>query len=146
MQYPAGFINDTKAVGSLYVAPTGANKAVNRSSAVVSFTGGNLPMDFSNTVSVNAGSSVVNLSPNVLTLTISTTLGSFTGQVTEPGTGVADDKVVYAYVPKMIKYYLGEEPILPNVPTYLCWEKKDLDYVLEHLEELVVKSANESGG
>src|SRR5260221_12492976 len=63
-----------------------------------------------------------------------------------PGTGVADDKVVYAYVPKMIKYYLGEEAILPNVPTYLCWEKKDLDYVLAHLGELVVKSANESGG
>ncbi len=66
--------------------------------------------------------------------------------VNAPGTGVADDKVVYAYVPKMIKYYLGEEPILPNVPTYLCWEPKDLEYVLGHLEELVVKAANESGG
>jgi uncharacterized circularly permuted ATP-grasp superfamily protein len=66
--------------------------------------------------------------------------------VNAPGTGVADDKVVYAYVPKMIKYYLGEEPILPNVPTYLCWEPKDLEYVLAHLEELVVKAANESGG
>jgi len=63
-----------------------------------------------------------------------------------PGTGVADDKVVYAYVPRMIQYYLGEEPILPNVPTYLCWVKEDLTYVLEHLNELVVKSANESGG
>ena len=87
-QYPAGFISDTKAVGSLYVAPAGANKAVNLSSASVSFTGGNLTTDFSNTVSVNAGSQVVNLSPNALTLTISTTLGSFTGQVAEPGTGV----------------------------------------------------------
>jgi uncharacterized circularly permuted ATP-grasp superfamily protein len=63
-----------------------------------------------------------------------------------PGTGVADDKVVYAYVPQIIKYYLGEDPILPNVPTYLCWDGKDRDYVLEHLHELVVKPANESGG
>ncbi len=63
-----------------------------------------------------------------------------------PGAGVADDKVVYAYVPEMIRYYLNEEPILPNVPTYLCSNKEDLDYVLEHLAELVVKPANESGG
>ena len=63
-----------------------------------------------------------------------------------PGTGVADDKVVYAYVPRIIKYYLGEEAILPNVPTYICEEPKDLSYVLEHLPELVVKAANESGG
>jgi len=63
-----------------------------------------------------------------------------------PGAGVADDKVVYAYVPEMIRYYLDEEPILPNVPTYLCSNKDDLDYVLEHLAELVVKPANESGG
>jgi len=63
-----------------------------------------------------------------------------------PGTGVADDKVVYAYVPRIIKYYLGEEPIIPNVPTYPCWEKKQLKYVMEHLPELVVKPANESGG
>ena len=62
------------------------------------------------------------------------------------GTGIADDKVIYAYVPQMIKYYLGEEQLLPNVPTYLCWEKKDLDHVLANLEKLVVKSANESGG
>ncbi|HEY9768352.1 MAG TPA: circularly permuted type 2 ATP-grasp protein [Coleofasciculaceae cyanobacterium] len=62
------------------------------------------------------------------------------------GTGVADDKVVYAYVPKMIRYYLGEEPILPNVPTYLCWQESDCQYVLEHLDELVVKSASEEGG
>lgn len=63
-----------------------------------------------------------------------------------PGTGVADDKVVYAYVPKVIKYYLGEDAILPNVPTYLCSEEKDLKYVVENLKELVVKAANESGG
>jgi len=63
-----------------------------------------------------------------------------------PGTGVADDKVVYAYVPKMIKYYLDEDAILPNVPTYLCWDKKDCTYVLENLDKLVVKAANESGG
>ena len=63
-----------------------------------------------------------------------------------PGTGVADDKVVYAYVPKMIKYYLDEEAILPNVPTYLCWDEKDCQYVLENLDKLVVKAANESGG
>jgi uncharacterized circularly permuted ATP-grasp superfamily protein len=63
-----------------------------------------------------------------------------------PGTGIADDKVVYAYVPKMIKYYTGEDPILPNVPTYICQEEKDRSYVLNHLEELVVKAANESGG
>jgi uncharacterized circularly permuted ATP-grasp superfamily protein len=63
-----------------------------------------------------------------------------------PGAGVADDKVVYAYVPEMIRYYLDEEPILPNVPTYLCSEPEQLEYVLEHLAELVVKPANESGG
>jgi uncharacterized circularly permuted ATP-grasp superfamily protein len=63
-----------------------------------------------------------------------------------PGTGVADDKVVYAYVPEMIRYYLDAEPILPNVPTYLCWREADREYVLQHLDELVVKAANESGG
>ena len=63
-----------------------------------------------------------------------------------PGTGVADDKVVYAYVPEMIRYYLGQEPILPNVPTYQCWEDEERKYVLAHLDELVVKAANESGG
>ena len=63
-----------------------------------------------------------------------------------PGSGVADDKVVYAYVPEMIRYYLKEEPLLPNVPTYLCSEPEQLAYVLEHLAELVVKPANESGG
>jgi uncharacterized circularly permuted ATP-grasp superfamily protein len=63
-----------------------------------------------------------------------------------PGTGIADDKVIYAFVPDMIRYYLGEEPILQNVPTYLCWREKDLQYVLENLDKLVVKAANESGG
>jgi uncharacterized circularly permuted ATP-grasp superfamily protein len=63
-----------------------------------------------------------------------------------PGTGVADDKVVYAYVPQIIKYYLGEEPMLPNVPTYLCWDASDLQYVLDNIERLVVKTANASGG
>jgi uncharacterized circularly permuted ATP-grasp superfamily protein len=62
------------------------------------------------------------------------------------GTGVADDKVVYYYVPKMIRYYLGEDPILENVPTYLASEPNDLTYILEHLPALVVKAANESGG
>lgn len=63
-----------------------------------------------------------------------------------PGTGVADDKVVYAYVPRIVKYYLGEEIIVPNVPTYICAEEKDLQYTLDHLDQLVVKAANESGG
>ncbi|HTL52936.1 MAG TPA: circularly permuted type 2 ATP-grasp protein [Planctomycetota bacterium] len=63
-----------------------------------------------------------------------------------PGTGIADDKAVYAYVPKIIKYYMGSDPILPNVPTYLCAEPGDRAYVLEHLDKLVVKAANESGG
>ena len=63
-----------------------------------------------------------------------------------PGTGVADDKIIYAYVPDIIKYYLGEDQILPNVPTYLCVRDDDRQYVLEHLELLVVKSANEAGG
>ncbi len=63
-----------------------------------------------------------------------------------PGTGVADDKVVYAYVPDIIQYYLAEKPIIPNVPTYLCWRDADREYVLQHLDELVVKAANESGG
>jgi uncharacterized circularly permuted ATP-grasp superfamily protein len=63
-----------------------------------------------------------------------------------PGTGVADDKVVYAYVPEMIRYYLAEEPILANVPTYLCWQDQDREYVLKNLDKLVVKAANEAGG
>ena len=63
-----------------------------------------------------------------------------------PGTGVADDKAVYAYVPKIIKYYLDEEPILNNVPTYLCREEKDRQYVLDNIEDLVVKETNAAGG
>ena len=63
-----------------------------------------------------------------------------------PGTGVADDKAVYRYIPQIIKYYLNEEMILPNVPTYVCDEEEDRKYVLEHLAELVVKPTNESGG
>jgi uncharacterized circularly permuted ATP-grasp superfamily protein len=63
-----------------------------------------------------------------------------------PGTGIADDKVIYAYVPEIIKYYTGEDPILPNVPTYICRNDADRAYVLEHLDQLVVKAANESGG
>ena len=62
------------------------------------------------------------------------------------GTGVADDKVMYYFVPRMIRFYLGEEPILPNVETYLSSEEKDRQYILEHLDQLVVKAANESGG
>jgi len=68
------------------------------------------------------------------------------GLANAPGTGVADDKVIYSYVPDMIRYYLDEEPILPNVPTYRCEDEDDRRYVLDHLEELVVKPANESGG
>ncbi|MDD2343907.1 MAG: circularly permuted type 2 ATP-grasp protein [Tolumonas sp.] len=63
-----------------------------------------------------------------------------------PGAGVADDKVVYAYVPALIRYYLNEEPILPNVTTYLCEREDHRDYVLKNIDQLVVKPANESGG
>ena len=63
-----------------------------------------------------------------------------------PGAGVADDKVVYAWVPDFIRYYLGEEAILPNVPTYRCLYDDERRYVVEHISELVVKPANESGG
>ena len=62
------------------------------------------------------------------------------------GTGVADDKAVYAYVPHLIRYYLSEEPILDNVETYLCREPKQLGYVLANLDKLVVKAVGESGG
>lgn len=68
------------------------------------------------------------------------------GMANAPGSGVADDKVIYAYVPAMIKYYLDQDPIIPNVPTYLCVNDADREYVLAHLEDLVVKPANESGG
>jgi uncharacterized circularly permuted ATP-grasp superfamily protein len=63
-----------------------------------------------------------------------------------PGTGIADDKAVYAYVPQIIRYYLGEDIILPNVPTYVCGEPKQCAHVLANLEKLVVKPTNESGG
>ncbi|MFC4701142.1 circularly permuted type 2 ATP-grasp protein [Glaciecola siphonariae] len=63
-----------------------------------------------------------------------------------PGSGVADDKVVYAYVPKIIEYYLKEKAILPNVPTYKCNNKEEREYVLDNIAEMVVKPANESGG
>jgi uncharacterized circularly permuted ATP-grasp superfamily protein len=63
-----------------------------------------------------------------------------------PGTGVADDKAVYRYVPDMIRYYLGEEPLLANVPTYLGADESDRSYMLEHLDELVVKTVDGSGG
>jgi uncharacterized circularly permuted ATP-grasp superfamily protein len=63
-----------------------------------------------------------------------------------PGTGVADDKAVYTYLPKIIKYYLGEEMSLPNVPTYLCSDEKERGYVIANLDKLVVKATGESGG
>ena len=63
-----------------------------------------------------------------------------------PGTGIADDKSIYAYVPQIIKYYLGEEILIPNVPTYICADDKDRAYVISHLDQLVVKAVNESGG
>jgi uncharacterized circularly permuted ATP-grasp superfamily protein len=62
------------------------------------------------------------------------------------GTGVADDKAVYSYMPEIVKFYLGEEPILKNVPTWRCRESEHLSYVLDHLEELVVKEVHGSGG
>ncbi len=62
------------------------------------------------------------------------------------GTGIADDKVIYAYVPQLIKYYLDQDPILPNVKTYLASEPLDRKFILENIEKLVVKSANEAGG
>lgn len=63
-----------------------------------------------------------------------------------PGTGIADDKAIYAYVPQMIHYYLGEDSVLPIVPTYVCWDARQREHVLSHLDELVVKAVNESGG
>ena len=63
-----------------------------------------------------------------------------------PGAGVADDKVVYSYVPEIIKYYLDEDPIIPNVPSYRCVNKDERDYVIQNIDKLVVKPANESGG
>ena len=66
--------------------------------------------------------------------------------VNAPGTGVADDKSVYAYVPDMIRYYLREEPLLANVETYLCRRPEDLEYTLDNIQDLVVKRVGESGG
>jgi len=63
-----------------------------------------------------------------------------------PGAGVADDKVVYAFVPEIIKYYLNEDPIIPNVPTFRCMYPEEREHVLANLDKLVVKPANESGG
>jgi uncharacterized circularly permuted ATP-grasp superfamily protein len=62
------------------------------------------------------------------------------------GNGVADDKAVYAYVPDLIRYYLGAEPILPNVPTYLLWDADERKHVIDRMDELVVKPVAESGG
>ena len=63
-----------------------------------------------------------------------------------PGTGVADDKVIYSYVPTLVRYYLDEDPMIPNVPTWLCHNERERSHVLSHLEEMVVKPANGSGG
>ena len=63
-----------------------------------------------------------------------------------PGNGIADDKGIYYFVPKMIRYYLGEEPILNNAPTYLPFYEEDMKYVLEHFEQLVLKDVAEAGG
>lgn len=63
-----------------------------------------------------------------------------------PGTGIADDKAMYAYVPEVIKYYLKEDAIIPNVPTYVCCDDQQRDHVLANIDKLVVKPANESGG
>ncbi|HEX4410051.1 MAG TPA: circularly permuted type 2 ATP-grasp protein [Xanthobacteraceae bacterium] len=62
------------------------------------------------------------------------------------GTGIADDKAVYSYMPDIVKFYLGEEPILKNVPTWRCREREHLSYVLDHIEELVIKEVHGSGG
>jgi uncharacterized circularly permuted ATP-grasp superfamily protein len=68
------------------------------------------------------------------------------GLANAPGTGIADDKAVYAYVPQMIKYYLGEETILSNVPTFVCGDPTQCKHVLANIENLVIKPTNESGG
>lgn len=66
--------------------------------------------------------------------------------VNAPGTGVADDKAVYAYIPRIVKYYLGEDIMIPNVQTYICNEESDLKYVVENIDKLVVKQTDASGG
>ena len=63
-----------------------------------------------------------------------------------PGAGVADDKVIYSYVPDIIRYYLDEDPLIDNVQTYRCENAEQREYVLQNIEKLVVKPANESGG
>jgi uncharacterized circularly permuted ATP-grasp superfamily protein len=63
-----------------------------------------------------------------------------------PGNGIADDKAVYPFVPDMVRFYLGEEPVLEQVPTFLCSREDDRRYVLEHLDQLVVKAVDEAGG
>ena len=68
------------------------------------------------------------------------------GLANAPGTGVADDKAIYAYVPEIIKYYLDEDPVLSNVPTYICDKPGDLAYVIENMQDLVVKETNSAGG
>ncbi len=68
------------------------------------------------------------------------------GLANAPGAGVADDKAIYTYTPEIIRYYLGEEPLLPIVPSYVCERPEDLEYVLDNLDKLVVKPVNESGG
>ncbi len=66
--------------------------------------------------------------------------------VNAPGAGVADDKAVYAYIPRLIKYYMGEEVLLPNIKTYICAEEQDFKYVIENIHKLVVKQTDGSGG
>jgi uncharacterized circularly permuted ATP-grasp superfamily protein len=66
--------------------------------------------------------------------------------VNAPGTGIADDKAIYTYIPDVIEFYTGERPLLKNVPTWRCGEPQDLAYVLDHLQELVVKEVHGSGG
>lgn len=66
--------------------------------------------------------------------------------VNAPGAGIADDKAIYNYIPEIVRFYMGREPILKNVPTYNCREADDLAYVLDHLDELVVKEVHGSGG
>ena len=66
--------------------------------------------------------------------------------VNAPGAGIADDKSIYTYMPDIIEFYTGRPPILKNVPTYVCRKPDDLEYVLEHLPELVVKQVHGSGG
>lgn len=63
-----------------------------------------------------------------------------------PGTGIADDKAIYSYAPNIIKYYLNEDPIIPNVPTYICSESKNMDYVIKNIENMVVKTVDGAGG